>query len=259
MTLMELLVVISILALLAMLAIPKLIDVYERSRSGVEAYSLTDTARMIEIFYGVNKKYPDGWDTLMDTSGAMYANLNPNLKTPRTFFSTATLTPEQILSLNNSGMSHVFLHSTAAGTVPSDSGNERHHMGTGTGHDGTTNVSTFVTLNTAAGTDGFDLLVNEFNVVTNTSAGSEASSTALTNFIYVVLGLGPRSTIVSNTIQSAPLFEAADPTKYYSRGLAVFQVPNTGGGKAKLVGILGPDGRSLKLSLSDYQTGVVPH
>ena len=32
--------------------------------------SLADTMRMIETYYGVNHKYPDGWDTLMVDGGS---------------------------------------------------------------------------------------------------------------------------------------------------------------------------------------------
>ena len=255
MTLMELVVVIGIMALLAAITIPKLIDVFERSRSGTQAYSIAEASRMVETHYGIYKKYPDGWDALTDSGSKIYSKLSPNLigttATPGTFFTTHSLTDLQISSLSRVGMSHVFLHD--ATSVPSDSGTDRRHFGDGSGHDGTANIRTLVAVDKTAGTDGYNLLVNEFNLTPNNS------TKLLDNNVFIVLGFGPKNTAVQSVVQGAPLMEHLDPTKYYSRALAVFQVPLTSGASARFVGIFGPDGRTLKTSISDYQSGEVPH
>jgi len=253
----ELLVVIGVIALLAAIIIPRLADVYERSRSGVQAYSLTDASRTIENFFGVNKKYPDGWDTLTVDGGTLYTKLSPGLGGTRTFLTTGTLTPDQVTSLNLAGIGHVFLHD-ATTSAYSDSGTDRRHFGTGSGHDGTANINTVAVVNKAAGTDGLSLLINDFGLNPNKSA-SDTTMPIITGNTFVAFGFGPRCNVVTNMSQSAPLFEAADPTKYYARGIAVFQVPNTGTTRAKFVGMIGPDGRTSRTSLGDYQSGQVAH
>lgn len=249
-TLMELIVVLSVLALLAALVVPKLIDIYERSRAATQAYSLTDSARMLEIFYALNHKYPDGLDSLMVDGGTPYTRLSANLKAPRTFFTTVTLTPDQIASLSASGIGHVFLHD-AASTDYSNSGVDRRHFGTGSGHDGTANINVLVAVDKTAGTDGLDLLVKDFGLNPNRSA-TDTTYPRITANTYVVLGVGPKSTLVQGTVQSAPYLEHATSSSTYSRVLAVFEIPNTGIGRAKLVGVLGPDGRTVSEAISDF-------
>ncbi|MGE3807385.1 MAG: prepilin-type N-terminal cleavage/methylation domain-containing protein [Gemmataceae bacterium] len=253
-TLMELLIVVAILALLAAVAIPRLIDVFERSRSGVQSYNLADAARMIETYYGVNKKYPDGWDSLIDeTSGTIYANIHPNLAAllvPVTLEDdpATTIALDQKVSLNEAGIGHIFQHDATAGVVPSDSGTFRHHLGTGTGHDGTTNVVTLTGIDTTAGSSGYNFLVNDLGLAPNNS------TTLLTNNKFVVFGFGPKNTAVQSVVQQAPFLDQDKASTRYSRMLAVFMVPISGGGKARLVGVLGPDGRGLADSIRDYNT-----
>lgn len=258
-TLMELLVVLSILALLAALGIPKMIDIYERSRSATQSYGLADTMRMIEVFYGVNHKYPEGWDTLTVDGGAMYTRLSPTLKSPRTFFSTATLTADQVVSLTSTGIGHAFLHDDSVADR-SNSGVDRRHFGLGNGHDGTANISTVVVVNKTPGSDGLDMLVRDFGLDPNRTVGDTTYPRINAN-TYVVLGLGPKSTLVQNTVNEVPLLEHANSTTSYSRALVVFEIPNAGTGRAKLVGVLGPDGRSKGEAISDFNSvnGVQPH
>lgn len=258
-TLMELLVVIGILGLLAAIAIPKVIDTYERSRSATQAYSTADISRQLELFFALNRKYPDGFDSLMSTDGsAVYSKLATELETPHTLLTTATLTADQITSLNTAGIGHVFLHDATSSA--SDSGTDRRHFGTGTGHDGTANINKVVVVDKTTGNEGLPLLVNDFGLNPNKSA-SDTTLTRITANIYVVFGIGPKSTLVQSQIQEAPLMEHSTSTSNYSRPLAVFEVPVTGTTKAKLVGVIGPDGRSKKGALNDFNstTGVQAH
>lgn len=258
-TLMELIVVLSILALVAALAIPKMIDIYERSRSATQAYGLTDAMRMVEIYYGINHKYPDGLDTLMTDGGSAYTKLSPNLKAPRTFFTTATLTTDQVASLSAAGVGHAFLHDPALANA-SNSGVDRRHFGTGTGHDGTTNINTFVAVDKTIGSDGMDMLVNDFGLNPNRSATDTTYTRIMAN-TYIVFGLGPKSTITQNTVNEVPFLEHAASTTAYSRVILVFEVPNVGTTRAKLVGVLGPDGRTKAESAADFNNinGPQPH
>lgn len=257
-TLMELLVVLGILALLAMLAVPMMSSVYERSRSATQAYSLTDVSRSLENFYALNHKYPDGWDSLIAADGTTpYAKLSPNLLSPNTFFTTTTIGDDQIASLSAAGIGHVFLHD--ATTDYSNTGTDRRHLGTGTGHDGTANINTLVVID-KAGADGLELLVKDFGLNPNKSA-TDTTLTRINANNYVVLGLGPKSTAAQSIMQSVPLLEHPHSSSSYSRVLVVFEVPVTGTARAKLVGVLGPDGRALRYSIADYNNanGPQPH
>jgi prepilin-type N-terminal cleavage/methylation domain-containing protein len=261
-TLLELVVVIGILALLAGLTIPKIADLVGRSRSSTQAYSTADVSRQLEIFIGMNQKYPDGWDTLTGTSGALYEKLHSGLTastgTAGSILTTVTLTGDQITSLNTAGISHVFLHD--ATSPPSFSGTDRRHFA-GTGHgDGTTDISQVAVVNEATGSRGLDMLVNSFGLNPNKPA-NDTTYPRISQNIYVVFGLGPKSTIVQTQIQEAPTLENELSQTTYSRALAVFEVPDSGGGKAKLVGVFGPDGRTKATALSDYgnKNGPQPH
>jgi prepilin-type N-terminal cleavage/methylation domain-containing protein len=261
-TLLELVVVIGVLALLAGLMIPKVADLVERSRSSAQAFSTADVGRQLEMFFGMNQKYPDGWDTLTNGSGGLYANLHANLTastgTLGSILLTGTMTEDQITSLNAAGISHAFVHDSTSSV--SFSGTDRRHFGTGTGHDGTTNINQFAVVNTAAGSRGLDMLVNSFGLNPNRSA-TDTTYPRISANTYVVLGLGPKATIVQTQIQEAPLMENEFSQTKYSRALAVFEVPNAGTAKAKLVGVFGPDGRTKTVAAADYKNinGVQPH
>ena len=261
-TLLELVVVIGILALLAGIAIPKIADLIGRSRSGTQAYSTADVSRQLEIFSGMNGKYPDGWDTLTETSGALYTKLNPALTTTSgglgSILTTTNLSEDQVTSLSTAGISHVFLHDSTS--APSSSGTDRRHFGTGAGHDGTANVSQVAIVNSTDGSRGLDILVNSFGLNANRSA-TDTTYTRIRSNTYVVFGLGPKSTIVQTQIQEAPMLENELSRTTYSRALAVFEVPLAGTAKAKLVGVFGPDGRTKNVALTDYanQNGPQPH
>lgn len=259
-TLMELLVVLGILALLATILIPKLSTLEERSRSAVQAYSTADVARQLEIFNALNRKYPDGFDTLLAAPAGttLYSKLAPELKTPNTVLTTVTLTDAQIQSLSLAGVGHAFLHDTAAATVPNNSGNDRRHFGTGTGHDGTANINTFAAVDKTTTSEGFSILVNDFGLNPNRNF-PDTSSTPYPRINaneYIVFGLGNKSTFVQSQVMEAPSLDHANSATAYSRALLVYEVPSATaanvGTKAKLVGIIGPDGRTKAMSVSDF-------
>lgn len=257
-TLMELLVVLGILALLATILIPKLSTLEERSRSAVQAYSTADVARQLEIFNALNRKYPDGFDTLLAAPGgtALYSKLAPELKTPNTVMSTVTLTDAQIQSLSLAGVGHAFLHDSTS--APSASGNDRRHFGTGTGHDGTANINTFAAIDKTTTSEGFSILVNDFGLNPNRNF-PDTSGTPYPRINandYVVFGLGNKSTIVQSQVLEAPTLDHANSATSYSRALLVYEVPAATaanvGTKAKLVGIIAPDGRTKAMSVGDF-------
>jgi general secretion pathway protein G len=259
MTLMELLIVVAILGLLAMVAVPKLFDAYERSRSGVQTYSVAEASRAVETYYGTYRKYPEGLDTLLQESStsSLYGKLNPTLAGMLTTADLSGGATPMYTALTNLGMSHIFTHDDT-GVLPSDSGQKRHHIGTGNGHDGTSNLSTFAALDTSNPTVQ-NILLQDFNV--NPNRDSSTDSAVLTANTFVVFGLGPRNTMVGTLHQSAPIYESAKPDSFYARAILIFMVPNTMTSvtKARFIGAIAPDGRSIQDSLSDYNKGATPH
>lgn len=268
MTLLELVVVLGVLALLGALVVPKIAGLVERSRSSTQAYSTADINRQLEVFSGMNNKYPDGWDTLLDSTGAaLYSALNANLTlSGNPILTTASLSTEQVKSLSDAGIGHAFLHTTTT-AGPSFSGVDRRHYGTAgsTGHDGTANISTAAVIN-EAGTRGLNILVNDFGLNPNKSA-TDTTYTRLNANVYVALGLGFKSTIVQSQLTEAPILENKDSPTKYSRAIAVFEVPNAPSESgtiltpARLVGVIGPDGRTKGMAISDYKNmnGEQPH
>jgi prepilin-type N-terminal cleavage/methylation domain-containing protein len=258
-SLMELLVVLSILALLAAIAIPKIIDAIERGRSATQAYSSADVARQVEIYFGLNHKYPDGWDTLTEDGGSLYTKLAPELKSPNTILTTATLTADQITSLNNAGIHHAFLHDTAS-TDYSSSGTDRRHFSNSASHDGTANITTTAAIDKTTGSEGLEMLKNDFGLNPNMPA-SDTTLPIISANTYVVFGLGPKSKLVQSSILEAPIMEHTNSASSYSRAMVVFQVPNTGTAKAKMVGVMGPDGRTKRTASQDFNNpnGAQPH
>jgi type II secretory pathway pseudopilin PulG len=269
MTLLELVVVLGVLTLLGALVIPKIAGLVERSRSSTQAYTTADIGRQLEIFSGMNAtKYPDGWDTLLNTTGdGLYSGLNTNLTlSSNPILTTTGLSTEQVKSLSDAGISHAFLHATTT-TAPSFSGVDRRHYGTAgsTGHDGTANISTVAVIN-EAGSRGLNILVNDFGLNPN-KAATDTTLTRINSNVYVALGLGPKSTIVQTQLLEAPLLENKDSATKYSRAIVVFEVPNAPAEAgtiltpARIVGILGPDGRTKGMAQSDYKNvnGEQPH
>lgn len=279
-TLMELLVVIAIMALVAALAIPKMADVMSKSQAGTQSYSLAEASRAIENYNAMNGKYPEGWDLLMYSAGdgatapsglgkftdagTEGSLLNPTLLSMLT---SVELTAGQRKVLSNSGISHVFANVAANdGTnllyMPSDTGRVRHHLGTGSGHDGSANTSTVAVLDTTNAA-ALSFLSNNLTISPNKDASTDADTIAANDFI--VFGIGPRSTLVQTIIQEAPIVEAAQPSKYYARPLAVFMVSKTASDtdtvtKAKFLGMLGPDGRGKGDTRNAYNNvSVTPH
>lgn len=261
-TLVELLVVLAILVVLAAIAIPKVIDTFDRSRAAAQAYSTSDISRHIENFYALNSKYPDGWDSLTDSSGGLYSKLATEIKSPNSFLTTAALSSDQIASLSGAGIGHIFLHDAVS--AASDSGTDRRHFGSGSGHDGTANVTTVAVIDTSANSDGMHLLVDSFGLNPNRNPAytvSTADTPRIAANTYVVFGVGPRSTVVQSQVQEAPIFALNGNSTNYARALVVFEVPNSGTNRAKFVGAFGPDGRSKKVALSHFNNpnGVPTH
>ncbi|NUN49430.1 MAG: prepilin-type N-terminal cleavage/methylation domain-containing protein [Candidatus Brocadiae bacterium] len=263
-TLIELLIVLAILVLLSSLVIMKLENVQAKSRSSTQAYSLADLSHQIQIRQGLKGQYPCGWDSLMKKPATpmtalvatdLFTKLGPEFQAPNTILEAAatTLTADQITSIKSSGINMGMLHDEASGVVPSDSGVEMHCFTTMPSMMGASGLQFVRVIDKSPGSQGLSILVRDFGLNPMMTDDPLVVPPRIAANIYVVLGLGNKCTLVGDQIDEAPYFDRTDARKYYCRALGVFEVPVTGTTRAKLVGFIGPDGRTKKMSADDYR------
>ena len=67
----------------------------------------------------------------------------------------------------------------------------------------------------------------------------------------IVLGIGPRNTMVGDTVQEVPLYPNRDTTVEYGRFLAVFEASDSGN-SARLKTVIGADGDMIEGEITEY-------
>src|SRR5262245_33827069 len=80
-TLIELLVVIIIIAALAALIVPNIGSLGRSTDMAVSAKTQADIANQMNQFFVLQKRFPQGMDSLLDTTGAVYAADTTNADT----------------------------------------------------------------------------------------------------------------------------------------------------------------------------------
>ena len=247
-TLLELVVVLSILAILAGGILVKLDVLQLRANKGVSASSMAGISRMIQTYVVTNNHYPDGFDSLIDDNGGspqLYAGLDPQLigglggASPTKLTTTTIASASELRSLNRMGITSLFEVDAGGGLAsgfPSDVFQTSRTLGVG---------ATVATLNPPAEGDATAILQHFYpNEATLPPAGKKV----------LVFGLGPRCSLIgrSGMLQEAPLYaNSADKVSYYARHLVAFEV-DTGGGRARFLGALGADADRLDEELSEY-------
>jgi prepilin-type N-terminal cleavage/methylation domain-containing protein len=83
-TLIELVVVLMIIATIAGLAIPVVSMLGRTSDMAASAKTQADLANNIQLFFVLQKRYPQGLDALVDSSGAIYGSDTTNANTQST-------------------------------------------------------------------------------------------------------------------------------------------------------------------------------
>lgn len=89
-TLIELVVVVAVLAILAGFIVPRLGFVRNLASEASNATIISDSATQAVFYNTAVGHYPQGEDSLLDTSNALYANLNPKLAAILTPFDLST-------------------------------------------------------------------------------------------------------------------------------------------------------------------------
>jgi prepilin-type N-terminal cleavage/methylation domain-containing protein len=242
-TLIELLVVIIIIAALAALIVPNIGSFGRSTDMAVSAKTQADIANQINQFFVLQKRFPQGMDSLLDTSGAIYASdtTNPETQTRglpyggadgtrlQAQISAASLTnapnAEYMRSLTRSGFDWVYDHDTAA--VNSNLSNTTFRGfiadANGTGNAAPTSIA-------VAEVTGSYLLGKL--VPGGLKAGQRV----------VAFGFGQRCTAIGKTSTTCPLYPGT-PNSYYGRYIAYFMI-HASGKRATLVGVSDSYGRT---------------
>jgi prepilin-type N-terminal cleavage/methylation domain-containing protein len=265
-TLIEMLVVITVLAILVGLVIPRIVGVAGQATAATDANILAGIDRGVAIFEARFGKYPNGWDGILSApNGSFYSKMNPALNnafqigangtTTGPVLTTITLDAVQAKSLNDAGIAGIHYNAEGFTGLPSDSGQSYSNVQAGISMAALVKTySGFGTPNAASGTASV-AFTGHGNEFPDRAFGLNPFRPANANE-FVVLGVGAGCSLKGNGIQDKPIIQAADPEKYYANVLCVFMVPKAGGTyfKAQYIGCFAPDGTCVRDNVNNYIT-----
>jgi prepilin-type N-terminal cleavage/methylation domain-containing protein len=244
-TLVELIVVVAIIAVLAALIVPRLDGLLGNANHAAAASSAADAAKFIEVYKSSKYTYPDGWDSLMDSSGStLWAPSTPTTKGLHTELSnstngkltTTTLTAADVTGLNNAGIYTLYNldAGSSASTRPGDSYNTTAALASG---------QTVAMISPTNGTKIIDHIYRQNKLVGGTSGAMPNTST--TTYRLIAFGLGPHNAMIGKWMLEAPIYGNVDATVTYNRLLVVYELAtttSTGAVKVSFRAVLGTDG-----------------
>jgi prepilin-type N-terminal cleavage/methylation domain-containing protein len=246
-SLIELVVVLLIIAALAGLAIPLVSMLSRSSDMAVTASAQRELANNVQFFFTVQKRYPQGMDSLVDTTGTLYGpdNTTESLQTKGLPTSSPSLykdlevlelddgatakdgIDDYLRSLTRGGFDWVYDHDTAA-LNSNDSATTQRTLG-----------STKEKLaHLKSGSDAAKKLL------------PSAAGVIPTGTKVIALGIGPKNSAIGKTINTAPIYPGCDG-KYYGRYVAFFQVFSTGE-RAMLLGVMDSYGRAPDYTIQQF-------
>lgn len=243
-TLIELIVVIAIIAALAGLVIPQVSMLGRSTDMASSASSQSELANNMQLFFVLQKRYPQGMDSLLDTTGAIYASDTTDANTQtrglpyagadgtrlQSQLTAATLTnvagtAEYLRSFSRSGFDYVYDHDTAlVNSNNSTTGSAQR----------TTSTSPFAVAE-----------VTGAALIAKLVPGGLLPTERL-----VALGVGPRNAAIGKTIVNCPIYPGCDG-KYYGRYVAIFKV-YASGERAVLVAVIDSYGRTPDYTQQQY-------
>jgi len=245
-TLIEMVVVLVILAALAGLVIPQIAMLGRSSDMAASAKTQADLASNLQLFFVLQKRYPQGLDSLVDGAGAIYASDTTDATTQTRGLPYAgadgtrmqdqiavttldsTTSAQWYRSFTRSGFDYIFNHSTTAANS-NNSGVTRFPT------TGNFSSSGTITVAEVTGTALLAKLVPQGLASTDGTAAGRIER-------VVALGIGPGNAAVSKTITNAPTYPGADG-RYYGRYIAFFKI-YASGERATLVGVGDSYGRT---------------
>ncbi|MGE0432363.1 MAG: type IV pilin protein [Planctomycetota bacterium] len=257
-TLIELVVVIIILAVLAGLVIPNLVDTQLRANRSQAGSNMADMFRGIEQHRVTHNVYPDHWDSLLnETADGLSETLDAELwgdpavpgspaklkyvEFPTDSDPAVNSDPEDkmLRSLSRMGLLNVHDEGGAAGAI-GFAGDVFWNTARGLTYEGgyaTLNISYLgagMGIDTAnSDEDAVDILSHILH--------TPAADIVEDGTHYLVVGVGQGSDFAKNNLEETPFYANNDRSKYYCRYLAIFAFYE-GGDRAKLVSLLGADG-----------------
>ena len=255
-TLIELVVVLIIIATIAGFVIPQVGMIGRSSDMAATAKTQSDIASNVQLFFVQQKRYPQGLDSLVDGSGALYVSNTSNGDT-------------QTRGLPWGGADNTRLEAQLiAGTLTNATGAEYLRSFTRSGfdwlfdHDSTTvnannSATIFRGLIADANGTGNDALTS-INVAEVRGTGAPAP--ALIGKLLpqglkagervVALGVGARNTATGKTLINSPIYPGCDG-RYYGRYIVYFKV-YASGERATLVGVSDSYGRTPDYSQQQF-------
>lgn len=251
-TLIELLVVIIIIAALAALIVPNIGSFGRSTDMAVSAKTQADVANIVNQFFVLQKRFPQGLDSLLDSTGALYGpDVNNADSQVRGFpyagaegtrlanaagvgqLQASTLgnatNAEYLRSLTRAGFDWVWDHDTAA--INSNTSN--------------TVFRALADNIVSPGIAGTNTVTTPIPVaeLTNGQLMSRIHPTALRSTERIVaFGYGQKNTAIGKLSTTCPLYPGADKT-YYGRYILYFKV-YASGERATLVGVSDSYGRT---------------
>ena len=248
-TLIELIVVLMILVALAGVLIPLLPSMLSRAHNSTCPTNISECAKAVQEYQQLYNSYPNNWDALSDGTNMIdyFANGNalpasqggPGTNPGNGEVTKITLTDPEVSALTGVGVNSVQLMVASALSPPA-------------GFDPTFNyysaaTPTPVAITTSTVLAGMDPAAGGTGSATYQRCASMGLD--LTGR-YVILGIGPRCSMIGKTIQSSPVHfgdtPVLNPEYCYARFCAIFKVSTgngTSGGanpnftQAQLVGI----------------------
>lgn len=229
-TLVELIVVLTILVGLAGVLIPAVANMIGRTNRSTTSANIAGIADAIQRYEAQFMSYPNNFDGLMrDLTGTDLNTLNSGLLAVT---EDVELDPDTLAALTNAGITRVGIHAL---------------------DDATFDLPTSTAI------------ADETNLKGLTAAAQLALGLETTGVSgkYLALGVGALCDLNGKTMVDAPVHfprdAATSPDQVYSRFLAIFQITDGTDAltRAKFVGVIAPDGTGLGTQLDQfYQVAV---
>lgn len=253
-TLIELVVVIIIIATIAGFVIPQIGMLGRTSDMAATAKTQADIASNIQLYFTLQKRYPQGLDSLLDGSGALYAPPGASVTEATQVYgmpvngagsawlggdaagsnaaqlSVAALTGDTLKSLTRSGFDYVYDHSTSVVNSNNSATAQRYLIANGA---------------TAAPTS-----VNVAEVTGAVLLGRLVPQGLASTERVIAMGVGPKNAAISKTLTNSPIYPGCDG-KYYGRYIVYFKVYSSGE-RATLVGVSDSYGRTPDYSQQQF-------
>lgn len=250
-TLIELLVVLVILAALAALVVPNIGMFGRSSDMAVSAKSQADIANQMQLFFVTQKRYPQGLDSLLDTTGAIYASdtSNGDTQTRGLPYGGADGTRLQ------AQLAPLTVTKLASGVVASLANPDYYRSVTRSGFDWVYDHDT-AAVNSNLSNTTFRAFVADANGTGNTEPASFAVAEVTGAYLLgklvpqglkngeklISFGFGQKNSAIGKFTTTTPLYPGADKT-YYGRYVAYFKIYPSGE-RATLVGVSDSYGRT---------------